>query len=387
MSSSWFIPDAQGWHAEERYNPAVVAALSCAAGKLHPDGSVEEDILDCIAPILHAEMSQSQWLRVLYVICACRAAEDPPTAALEPIDDALELALLLDEPRARIDLLVMRSYVNRYITQIPDAAADLEDCLEELETLKERGEWTSDDALKTLMAIVRLAAQQFLIGDITHCQESLDRAAGLLARLGAHLDSQARLAWIRAMVARWSGDYQQALVEAVAAVGYYRQLHDPEMLSRIEGLTGDILLDLAEQRRTLGDEQARDAYLMQAESYIARALQIAIANDYPGSELPARIIRARLMLLRQIPGERIPLLEEVANIAKQNQDMALVCKAYTGIGRECEAVGDLAAAKEWYRRAIAALKESQNVADAIWAQRALWRLEGEMDGGDLPATN
>ncbi len=72
------------------YNPDVVEALQCVASKLHPDGSVEDDILDCIAPVLHAEMSQSQWLRVLYVICACRAAEDPPTAALEPIDDALD---------------------------------------------------------------------------------------------------------------------------------------------------------------------------------------------------------------------------------------------------------------------------------------------------------
>jgi hypothetical protein len=385
MSSSWFIPDIESWHDEERYNPAVVAALTCATGKLHPDGGVEEDILDCIAPILHAEMSQSQWLRVLYVICACRAAEDPPTAALEPIDDALELALLLDAPRARIDLLVMRSYVNRYITQIPDAAADLEDCLEELETLKKRGEWLPEDALKTLMALVRLVAQRFLIGDIAQCKESLVRADGLLAQVGAHLDSQARLAWIRALVARWSGDYQQALAEAVAAVNYYSRLHDSEMLSRIEAMTGDILLDLAAQRRTLDDEEACGAYLKQAESYIAHALEIAIANNYLGSELPARIVRARLWLLQQIPGERILLLEEVANIAKQHQDMALVCKAYTGIGRECEAVGYYATAKEWYRRAIAALKESQNVADTIWAQRALWRLEGEMDADDQSA--
>ncbi|HEY7022330.1 MAG TPA: hypothetical protein VH349_14525 [Ktedonobacterales bacterium] len=385
MSSSWFVPDARSWRDEAQYNPNVVAALRCAASKLHPDGSVDADILDCITPVLHAEMSQSQWLRVLYVICACRAAEDPPTAALEPIDDALGLALLLDEPRARIDLLVMRAYINRYITQIPDAAADLEDCLEELETLKKRGEWLPEDAQKTLMALARLAAQQFLIGDITQCKELLARADGLLAQVGAHLDSQARLAWLRALVARWSSDYQQALVEAVAAVGYYRQMHDPEMLSRIEGLTGEILLDLAEQSRIHGDEEACADYLARAEQYIQRAIQIAVAGDYQGSEYGARIIRARLLLLQQMPGDRIPLLEELANTAKQHQDMALVCKAYTGIGRECEAVGDIAAAKEWYRRAIASLKESQAVADTVWAQRALWRLEGEMDADDHSA--
>ena len=189
------------------------------------------------------------------------------------------------------------------------------------------------------------------------------------------------------MVARWRGEYDTALTQSVAAAGYFQQLHDSEMLSRIESATGEILLDLAEQSRAHGDEETCAGYLARAEMYIARALQIAIANDYPGSELPARIVRARLLLLQHIPGERIMLLEEVANIAKQNLDMALVCKAYTGIGRECEAVGDLAAAKEWYRRAIAALKESQNLADTIWAQRALWRLEGEMKADDPPVAD
>jgi hypothetical protein len=234
------------------------------------------------------------------------------------------------------------------------------------------------------MALARLAAQQFLIGEITQCKESLARADGLLAELGAHLDSQARLAWLRALVARWSGDYQRALAEAVAAVGDYRQMRDPEMLSRIEGLTGEILLDLAEQSRMHGDEEACAEYLTRAESYIQRAIQIAVTSDYQGSEYGARIIRARLLLLQETPGDRVPLLEELANTAKQHQDMALVCKAYTGIGRECEAAGDFAAAKAWYRRAIAALKESQAVADTIWAQRALWRLEGEMNAGEPP---
>ncbi len=237
------------------------------------------------------------------------------------------------------------------------------------------------------MALARLAAQQFLIGDITHCKESLARADGLLAQLGEHLDSQARLAWLRALVARWSGDYQQALVEVIAAVGYYRQLHDPEMLSRIEGLTGETLLDMAEQSRAHGDEQTCAGYLARAEPYIQRAIQIAVASDYQGSEYTARIIRARLLLLQEMAGDRKPLLEELANTAKQHQDMALVCKAYIGIGRECEAEGKFDEAKEWYRRAIAALKESKAVADTVWAQRALWRLEGEMDADDPPTAD
>jgi hypothetical protein len=38
MSSPWFIPDAQQWHVEEGYNPAVPTALDCVARKFLQDG-------------------------------------------------------------------------------------------------------------------------------------------------------------------------------------------------------------------------------------------------------------------------------------------------------------------------------------------------------------
>jgi tetratricopeptide (TPR) repeat protein len=382
MSSPWFIPDAEQWRTEEDYNPAVVDALNCVAQKLAQDGGVESTILDCVSPIIGARMSKSQRLRVLYVVCLCMAAEDPPDAALPPLREAIALAKELDESRARIDLLMQRAYVNRYINQIPDAVANLRECLEAFEELKRRGEWIPDDTTRILTTTVRLATFEFAIGEVEASQESLQRAEKLLAQVGEHIDSQARLSWLRALVARWSGAYQQALAEGVAAIGYYQQMRDPEMLSRIEGMTGEILLDLADQSRAHGDEEACAEYLVRAESYIQRAIQIAVASDYQASECMARIIRSRLVRLQGAPGDRTLLLEELANMARQHRDMALVCKAYTDIGQECEAVGKFDEAKEWYRRAIAALKESKAVADTVWAQRALWRLEGEMDADD-----
>ncbi|HEX3272851.1 MAG TPA: hypothetical protein VHR15_19565 [Ktedonobacterales bacterium] len=379
MSSPWFIPDAKQWRTEEDYNPEVVDALNCVARKLAQDGGVESNILDCVSPVIGASMSKSQRLRVLYVVCLCLAAEDPPDAALPPLREAIALAKELGEDRARIDLLIQRAYVNRYINQVPEGIDNLRECVEAFGELKRRGEWVPEDTIKALTIGVRLATLEFIVGEVEASRGSLKQAEDLLAQVGAHLDSEARLAWLRALVARWSGDYQQALVEAVSAVGYYQQMRDPEMLSRIEGLTGEILLDLAEQSRAYGDEGACAEYLMRAELYIQRAIQIAVASDYQGSEYAARIIRARLLRLQRTPGDRTLLLEELANVAKQHRDMALVCKAYTAIGQECEAAGKPDEAKEWYRRAIAALKESKALADTVWAQRALWRLEGEMD--------
>jgi tetratricopeptide (TPR) repeat protein len=382
MGSSWFVSDAEPWRTEENYNPDVIGALNCVARKLAQDGGAEVNLLDCVAPVIGAEMSKSQRLRVLYVVCLCLAAEDPPDAALPPLGEALALATTLSETRARIDLLSQRAYVNRYINQIPDAVADLRECLVSFEELKRRGEWIPEDPTKALTVSVRLATMEFAIGEIAASEESLQRTEKLLAQVGEHLDSQARLAWLRALVARWSGDYQRALAEGVAAVGYYQQMRDPEMLSRIEGMTGEILLDLADQSRAHRDEEACAEYLARAESYIQRAIQIAVASDYQASDYMARIVRSRLLRLQGAPGDRTLLLEELANMARQHRDMSLVCRAYTGIGQEYEAVGKFDEAKEWYRRAIAALKESKAVADTIWAQRALWRLEGEMDSDD-----
>jgi hypothetical protein len=378
MGSVWFIPDAPAWRGEDGYNLRVAAALERAFAQLHPDGRISGAALVALAPIQSAAMSKRQRLRMLYLLAACRAAEDPPTLALAPIDEALELTLELEETRAQVDLLLLRAAVNRCISQDPDAAADLRDCLEALVTLNLREDWSDDDLLLILKATLRLAAQEFLTGAYDECQGWLNHAATLLPRVRAHPDSLARYAWMRAVLARWRSDYAEAFRAAVTATRHFSTLHVPQNLSRSEALAGDILLDLAERSRRNGDEAACADYLAQAEPYIERALQIAVHSDFQASEMGARIIRARLQLLQGLPGERKVLLEEIANMAWQHQDMPTVCNAYTGIGRECEATHDDTAAKEWYRRAITVLKESRAVAGAVWAQRALWRLEGEM---------
>jgi tetratricopeptide (TPR) repeat protein len=364
----------------------VAEALACAFDRLLPHGQITSEALSCLLPVLDAPMCKSQRLRVLYIAASCHAAQDPPTPALAPIDEALGLTVELNELRAQVDLLLLRSTVNRSITQIPDAADDLRDCLQALVTLNLREDgsedWSEDELLATLRATVRLAGQEFLIGAYDECQHWLNHAATLLPQIDADPDSLGRYAWNSALLLRWRGAYEEAFTSAQTAINQFRVLHDPQNLSRIEAIAGDILLDLAERSRRQSDVVACDAYLTQAEPYIDRAIDIAVASEFQASEVLARIIRARLQLLRGVPGDRVPLLEEIASMAWQHQDMATVCKAYTGIGRECETLQDDDGAKEWYRRAIAVLTESKAIADAVWAQRALWRLEGEMALGE-----
>src|SRR4029077_18464142 len=99
-----------------------------------------------------------------------------------------------------------------------------------------RGEWSPEDTPRVLAITVRLATFEFAIGEVEASQKSLQRAEELLAQVGEQRDSQARLAWLRALVARWSGDYRRALAEAVAAVGYYPQKRHPASVGPVTGM-------------------------------------------------------------------------------------------------------------------------------------------------------
>jgi hypothetical protein len=372
---SWFMADAESWHKEVGYNSAVALALECATSHFQSDVGVDPAVFDCIVPVLDAPMAKSQRLRILLILIAYKAAEDPPTGALRPLAEALRLTRELDELRARLAFLLESAYINRYMSRYADAQENLREYLNALETLKLRGEWRPDDSIAALHSMLRRAQVEFNLGDTTGTTWWLNESSVLLAQIGEHTDSQGRLAWMRALVHRQEGEYTQALSEAITAVGYYRKLHDPEMLSRIEGVTGEILLDLAEESRDRGAEAACGAYLAQAEPYIGRAVQVAFAGHFAASEALARIIRARWQLLQGISGDRKPLLEELARQARQNQDMLTACLAYTAIGQECEAVFDLTSAKDWYRRAIAVVKDLKIESVAVWPKRALARLE------------
>ena len=109
----------------------------------------------------------------------------------------------LHEERVQIDLLLLRSYVNRCVSQVPDAADDLKDCLELLISLllyEERAEWEPADMRKMLGVLARCATQVFLLGQYDECQWWLKKADEFLPQLGEDIDTQARIAWTRALL-------------------------------------------------------------------------------------------------------------------------------------------------------------------------------------------
>lgn len=383
MDADWYHPDDASWRQDEDYSPAVAEALHCAHEHIaeNPgDGRSYADALKCLEPIVAAPMSRRQRLATLFIISMAYANTDQPTPALEPIDEALELALELDVEPAQLDLLLLRASVNRYVHQMPDAVDDLRACLDLFSIHSEHRDFSATELAMRLEAVLRLAYAEFLVGHFASAEQLLQKAATLIPQVPKDHLAQFTLAWTRALLLRWRGDYELALTSAMEAADGYAIHGTRAMTGRVCSVVGEIALDLAERFRNNHQSLAFDTFLALAEPYIVRAVELAAADDHGSTETMAFITNSRFQLLRGEggSGKRIAWLEELAHLGAEHQDSAILTQAYTQLGREYEAKGDLSAAKRWYQRALAVLNESKMVALGVWAQRALWRLGGEM---------
>lgn len=387
MNDDWYRPDDPGWHQDLNYSPTVAIALRCAHERvtLNPgDARAYAEALQCLEPSSSASMSTRQRLAVLFIVSLAQASSDLPMPALEPIDEALELALALDIEPAQLDLLLLRASVNRYVLQMPDAVEDLRTCLDLFSIHTEHRDLSPTELATRLDVVLHLTFAEFYMGHFESADQLLQRATSLIPQVPADRLAPFTQAWARALLLRWQGQYELALTQAMTAAEGYSAYGDGGMTSRIEGVAADIALDLAERAQHNGEEFAAEAFLAVAERYVQSAIEVAAAADYESSQTMAFVIYARLRQLRREPDDRIEWLKELADLGRQHSDMAVVAHVCTQLGREHEAVGAADAAKEWYNQALAVLRESYMSALGVWAQRGLWRLQGEMSPDDRP---
>lgn len=363
---------------EPGYDPAVAEALHNAHERLIGGGELARlEAYNCIVGFLDAEMSSRQRLAVLFIEALTLADDDPQTPAIPVIDEALELAVELGVERAQDDLLLLRASVNRAILQVPDAAEDLRQCLELISARGEIRELGPAELDTRLEALLHLAGSEFVVGNYDRAEQLLDRAQTLIPRVPTNTTAPLLLAWTRALLLRWRGNYELALTSAMEAADGYAVCGPPATAARIRCVVGEIALDLAERCQHNHQPLASAAFLALAEPYIVRAVELAAPNERDATETMAYITHCRYQLLKGEGEGRIAWLEELARRGAEHQDMALVAQADTQLGREYEALGNIPAAKRWYQRTLAVLNESQMAALGVWAQRALWRLGGE----------
>jgi tetratricopeptide (TPR) repeat protein len=272
---------------------------------------------------------------------------------------------------------LLRASINRAVLQVPDAADDLRDCLELLALREGQQGPNAKDRETRLDATLHLAGSEFAIGHYDRANQLLDQAARLLPYVTSNTLRMALLAWTRSLLLRWSGQPELALTQAMLAADIYYRHGDPGSASRIQAVVAEIVLDLAERFAPQEHARAHAAWLNFADPYVQRALTHAHTGSIESSEAMAAVTQARWQLAHGDPGDRKPLLHELAAQGWEHRDMALVAQAYTQLGRECEAERQKDAAIDWYKKVLAVLNESRMTALGVWAQRALWRLTGE----------
>jgi tetratricopeptide (TPR) repeat protein len=381
MDSTWHLPDHESWRGEPGYNPQVATALGCAHQQLQsPKLNMQSywDALDCLRPVLNDEMSARQRAHVLFIVALGLATQDKPTVALLPIDEAFELTLALDEVAGQLDLLLLRASVNRAISQVSDAVEDMRDYLLLLaDGADQRAGAAPDPQLPMRVdATLHLAGSEWILGNDETCEQLLNHAAQLLQQAPGSELQVGLLAWTRALLYRWRGDLDQALIEGMRAAEIYTRAGAPNMASRIQGVVAEIVMDVAERYRDQAQPQASADFLTLAQGYAQRARDLAGTDETNASWIMAAITSVRLERLCDAPGDPAARVQRLTALANLRPDVAAKAQAYTELGREYEAAGDRTTAIAWYQRAVAILVEHKMVALAFWARRALDRLTG-----------
>ncbi len=380
MDETWHLPDHEAWRDEPGYSPAAALALREAHRRLRGrTGALAAywEALDCLLPGLRGLMSARQRAHALYIAALALANDDPPTTALDCIEEALALASELGETTGRMELLMLRASINRAILQIPDAAADLRDYLALLDACEDRGAVCGVRPTTSLGALLHLAGSEWLLGETARSAAMVARASTLLSRVAGSRLQAGELEWLRALLLRDQGELHAALTHARFACQVYADDGPAAMASRIAGVTAEIALDLSSDPAYDGGEPTGAAALQLADRYSRQALDLAAHSDMQSSIVMARITHARFELSSAAPGERVAELKELAAMCKAHRDVALEAQAYTQLGRECEAMGDLVAAQQWYRQAEAILLEHQLAALAAPATVARQRLSAD----------
>jgi len=167
---------------------------------------------------------------------------------------------------------------------------------------------------------------------------------------------------------RWSGQSTLARAAASNAAEIYAELEAAISAGRVRTLLCDCTLDQIE-RLPLGT--TRDDLIRQTRDDLQLAQNFAReSNDYTGTRM-IELRQARYSRLTGRNEDRVAAIEGVANAAQSLGDESVLSEAFTYLGDELAARGEIQSALNRYRQAIAVLDGSEALAWETWPRRAL----------------
>jgi tetratricopeptide (TPR) repeat protein len=366
------VPDHSAWHALPDYSNDVGQRLIQAYAVLARQGSAAAEFVRAarlVTPCLARHMADAQRLRIYYVLALGLDAANEPSECLEWLDEALEVAVRLDDFSAISKIYMLRASACKLLFRYRDVA-DHYRTSRALLWMHAVDLGEPADPLAMVHLLAHEASARFHLGDFSETERLLDEASHLVPPGAAHTLEASTVDWLQALLYRWRERPQEAWYPALhAAQAYMRAGRSPSAV-RIQTVVADIALDLA---RDAGGGTKRDTMLEAAASHLGRALEMAEAIGDERGQVLTRLIDARASRMRHDNRSRVGLIEVLAREGRHFHDDALQAQAFTALGDELVAQGEQESGLGCYREVFGLLDGSEAPVLAIWARRAYHR--------------
>ena len=350
--SSLLIPDAVQWRSEPGYSSAAAVAIQQAYSSVKPPLRGTTAYLlayALVSPFMTSRVSLRQRLIIVYILAMAHTATGDHLRAIGCLDEALELSLRLKDIDAPIELFYLRGSLYRTHSRFVPAVSDFMACLELLQgTISEQ----NDPADLTFMAhvLVDKALAHFFLAQYAQVEACLKPALSILADSASDQMTVANMLWTYALLERQRGHLEPALNHAKQTCQLYAQLGSPLSLVRIQILCGNIALDLAETYPS--SSNMADRYMRFAQSYSERSTMTKTLQD-PSGEGLAMLLDARFGRVARTPAvDSLKVIAATIHKASELGDSALLCQAYSELGDEQTARGELLGARNSFRKAL-----------------------------------
>jgi len=368
------FPDHALWRHHSLYSADVASRLSSVYRLLRSaagDTRAHETALSRMLPCLTQQMMPYQQLNVFYMLGMCCSGLSAYTEAIDWLTEALELALDIEELEALVDLLILRGANFRAISYDAEAAEDYTFGLELLEA-PTPGKQQRNRPLQ-LHLITARAGVEFMLAHYTTAEALIAQGQALALDLPNVAVDLAALRWIEALLYRWRGEPQLALVKALQAVEIIKEKGTACSLSRLSSVVADAALDAEESLPKDAHHRLRTELFTVAHTFAEQAIRVGHeAADFNGEAL-GTITQARLNRARQDNRDTQSVIESAIRTARHLGDLCLLAEAQTALGKDLAAQGQMESALSCYRNVLAITEISDLPAIGVWARRALLR--------------
>ncbi len=367
--------DHPKWQDEPDYNPEAKTPLAVAYGiikQAHDRISGFREAGYQIILLRDMPMCAQQRMNAWYILAMAYAADDEYSQALPWLDQALDLAQVLGDRLAQIDLLFLRGFISQRIGRFDHALQDYRQALAIHAEL--RRDHLPVDHEQELMLLIGAAGFALM-------QEDYELTSRLLcvARRAARRAPEATLAvtyhdWLWAVSLHARGKSERALQHALrAAEALCREGGNPHSIVLIHVFTARVALDLAATHQE--DSIGRLAHLKVTTLSLRKARRALAPNNLSGKGY----IQVRQAYLDSLCGREARALDRIQaaeRLARRIGDGALLVQALTVHGHVLAQHDDsLDAALRQYREALAISEKSSFPLEGLPARRALRRLE------------